>query len=86
MTISATEVFDKVAEYVRKNEERVESIKMPYCSLAEEYPSKEKVYRVELKIKLKDESYHRSAIAKVDAESGNIIMYKDGYTWTYWTG
>ena len=84
MTISATEVFDKVEEYARKTEEGVESIKMPYCSLAEEEPSKEKVYRVELKIKLKDESYHRSAIAKVDAESGNIVMYKEGYTWNYW--
>ena len=86
MTISATDVFDKVAEYVRKNEEKLESIEMPYCSLTKEYPSQEKVYRVELKIKIKGEPFPKSAIANVDSESGNIIMYKTGYTWQYWTG
>ena len=84
MTISATDVFDKVAEYVRKNYEKVESIRMPYCSLTEDYLSKKKLYRVELKIKLEEEHYPKSAIAEVDAESGNITMFKEGYTWTYW--
>ena len=84
MTISATEVFDKVAEYVRKNYENVETIRMPYCSLSEKYPSKEKIYRVELRIKIEGQDYPKSAIAEVDAETGNVIMFKEGFTWRYW--
>ena len=84
MTISATEVFDKVAEYVRKNYKEVESIRMPYVSLTEDYLIKKKIYRVQLEIKLKDEKYPKSAIGEVDAETGNIIMFKEGYTWQYW--
>ena len=85
MAISATDVFDIIEEYVRKNHETVEKIRMPYCSIEKDYQTKEKNYRIELRIRLKDESFDRSAIAKVDAENGNIVMYQDGKNWAYWS-
>ncbi len=86
MTISATDVFDKVSAYVRKNHGNVESLTIPYCSLKEDYPSKKKVYRVQIEMKIKGDIFplSKTAIAEVDPENGNITMFKDGYTWTYW--
>jgi len=86
MTISATDVFDLISEYVKKKYGNVESIRVPYCSLFEYFTTKKKVYRVQIDMKLKGDifPFPKTAIAEIDPENGSVTMFKEGYTWDYW--
>ena len=83
MVVGIDVVHKKMAEYLRANYgDKLESFEIPYVSL---YSSeKETYYRIEVRFKKKDDPLWRSAIAKADPETGDIIMFKEGYRWEYW--
>ena len=84
MTVGATEVFEKVKQYLQKNYPDLESFTMPYCSLYESVLEKKKYYRVQVNFKRKGDILTRSAILQANSETGAIEMFKEGFTWTYW--
>ncbi len=85
MTVGAGEVFDKVKQYLQKNYPNLESLTMPYCSLYEGIFEKTRYYRVQVSYRLKGDTFNRSAILQANPDTGEIEMFKDGFTWTYWT-
>lgn len=84
MTVGAGEVFDKVKQYLEKNYPDLESVTMPYCSLYESTLEKKTYYRVQISYKRKGDSWNRSAILQANPNTGEIEMFKDGFTWNYW--
>jgi hypothetical protein len=82
LTVGASEIFDKMSEYLRKNYPDIESFTMPYCSLSED--EKGKYYRVQISFKRKGQLWSQTAIARANADNGNIEMFKEGFTWTFW--
>ena len=85
MTVGAGEVFEKAKQYLQKNYPDLESFTMPYCSLYESTLDKKRYYRVQIAFKRKGDLFNRSAIIQANADTGEIEMFKDGFTWTYWT-
>lgn len=84
MAVGAGEVFDKVKQYLQKNHPSLESLTVPYCSLYEGIFEKVRHYRVQVSYRLKGDMFNRSAILQVNSDTGEIEMFKDGFTWTYW--
>lgn len=84
MSVGASEVFGKAKEYLQKNYPDLESFTMPYCSLYESILEKKKYYRVQISFKRKGDLFNRSGILQANPETGNIEMFKEGYTWTQW--
>jgi len=83
--ISATEVFERIDEYLKKNYVNIARCTMPYCSLSEDKIKGKTVFRVELRIEFVDQEHPKSAIAEVDPNTGNILLYQEGFTWQCWT-
>ena len=83
MTISPDEVFENTKLYLLSSYPDATDITMLYCSLNSPL-SRKRYFRVQL-------NYHRitkstrSAIFQVDAESGAIELFKENYTYTYWS-
>ena len=69
MTVGATEVFEKVKQYLQKNYPDLESFTMPYCSLYESVLEKKKYYRVQVNFKRKGDILTRSAILQANSET-----------------
>lgn len=84
MTVGAGDVFEKVKQYLEKNYPNLESFTMPYYSLYESMLEKKKYYRVEIAFKRKGDLFNRSAILKANPETGEIEMFKEGFTWQSW--
>lgn len=84
MVVGANDVFEKISDYVRKQYSDIEELSMPYCSLAED--KEERYYRVQISFRRKFDIFYRSAIAKADPTTGDITMYKEGFTWRFWLG
>ena len=82
--LSATDVFEKIEELLVKKYPKLEKFDMPYCSLVSETDTKEKKYRVQVEIHFKDKFLSKSAVAEIDAKSGAITMFKEGFQWEIW--
>ena len=82
LVAGASEIFDKMGAYLKRNYPDLESFTMPYCSLAED--EKGKHYRVQISLKRKGQSWSQTAVARANVDSGDIEMFKEGFTWTYW--
>lgn len=83
MVVGATEIFDKINAYVRKQYPDITQLSMPYCSLSVD--EKGKHYRIQINFLRKGELFFKSAVATADPDTGTVTMYKEGYTWQYWT-
>lgn len=82
MTVSATEAFDAVTKVILKNYPRATAFKMPFCDLYVEPVTKDRYYRVHMQYKTKPEDWLiTNAIARVDPESGTVVMFRDEATW-----
>ena len=71
-------------ELLEKKYKTLEKFEMPYCSLVTDSESKERTYRVQITIHLKNRMFYKSAAAEVDAYSGAITSFKEGYSWKNW--
>lgn len=84
MKIGASDVFEKVKEYLGKNYPDLQSFAMPYCTLYEDTVGKRRYYRVQVSYKRKGDIFDRSAIFQANCETGAVEMFKEGFTWSYW--
>jgi hypothetical protein len=79
MVVGASTIHDKIKEFIEKNYKEIEEWRIPFCVLDED----ERYYRVNIEFRKKGEYFGKTASLKVDADSGEIIEFKEGWYWRF---